>query len=143
MEGWTIGEAARRAGVGVETIRFYEREGLIEQPPRPNDSGYRRYPESTIRRIRFIRQARELGFSLKEIGELIHLRRLPGADASQVRAWMETRLAQVNQRIGKLERLRRVLEALIASCPMGGPLSQCAIINALEQGVIAIQAEEE
>jgi hypothetical protein len=56
---------------------------------------------------------------------------------------METRLAQVNQRIGKLERLRRVLEALIASCPMGGPLSQCAIINALEQGVIAIQAEEE
>lgn len=143
MEGWTIGEAARRAGVGVETIRFYEREGLIEQPPRPNDSGYRRYPESTIRRIRFIRQARDLGFSLKEIGELIHLRGLPGADASQVRAWVEARLAQVDQRIDKLQRLKRVLEALIASCPTGGPLSQCAIINALEQGVIAIQAEEE
>ncbi|NIA07441.1 MAG: MerR family transcriptional regulator [Actinobacteria bacterium] len=69
MEPFTIGKVARHAGVGVETVRFYEREGLIEEPPR-KESGYRQYPEQTVCRIRFIRRAKELGFSLREIKEL-------------------------------------------------------------------------
>ena len=67
MTALTIGKAARGAGVGVETIRFYERKGLIEQPRKPQDAGFRVYPEETVHRIRFIRQAQELGFSLREI----------------------------------------------------------------------------
>lgn len=73
MEGLTIGRLAREAGVNSETIRFYERRGLIPKPPRPA-TGYRRYPPETVRRVRFIRHAKELGFSLKEILELLSLR---------------------------------------------------------------------
>lgn len=66
MSTWTIGKAARRAGVGIETIRFYERQGLIDQPPKPPAGGYRVYSEEAINRVRFVRQAQELGFTLKE-----------------------------------------------------------------------------
>ncbi len=77
MNRMTIGEAARRAGVGVETIRFYERRKLISQPPKPSGGGYRSYPEETVDRIRFVRQAQELGFSLREIVDLLSLRADP------------------------------------------------------------------
>src|SRR3546814_1209070 len=86
MQGVTIGRAARKAGVGVETIRFYERKGLIAQPPKPARAGFRHYPEETVERIRFIRQAQELGFSLREVCELLDLRPDPQADAADVRA---------------------------------------------------------
>ena len=70
MTELTISKAAKNAGVGVETIRFYERKGLIEQPPKPLDNGFRVYPEETVQRVRFISQAQEIGFSLREIEEL-------------------------------------------------------------------------
>ena len=71
MKEMTIGTAARKAGVGVETIRFYERKGLIDRPPKPLDSGFRVYPDEAVRRVRFIRQAQKIGFSLREIDELL------------------------------------------------------------------------
>ena len=85
MKAVTISKAAKNAGVGVETIRFYERKGLIEQPPKPFGPGFREYPEEVVRRIRFIRQAQDIGFSLREIAELLSLRADPSADCSDVR----------------------------------------------------------
>jgi MerR family transcriptional regulator, copper efflux regulator len=73
MSTLTIGQVAKEAGVGVETLRYYEREGLVKEPPR-RDSGYRQYPEDVVKRIHFIKRAQELGFSLKEIAELLALR---------------------------------------------------------------------
>ena len=84
MKTLTIGQVARRAGVGVETVRFYERQGLLDEPDR-RESGYRQYTEAVILRLRFIRRAKELGFTLKEIRELIALRRDPSATRAEVR----------------------------------------------------------
>lgn len=133
MSRLTIGKVARRSGVGVETVRFYERRGLIAQPPRPSTSGFRTYPEQTVARIRFIRQAQELGFSLREAGELLDLKADPAADAAAVRTRAATKLAQVEDKIRRLERIRRALEALIAACPGSGALRTCSIMEALEE----------
>ena len=85
MSDMTISKAAHKAGVGVETIRFYERKGLIEQPLTPQDGGFRVYPDETVERLRFIRQAQEVGFSLREIDDLMSLRADPSADSGDVR----------------------------------------------------------
>ena len=105
MNGMTISRAAQAAGVGVETVRFYERKDLIEQPPKPAASGFRSYPEETIERIRFIRQAQELGFSLREVRELLELRADPGADAADVRARATAKLDDVNEKMRQLQRI--------------------------------------
>src|SRR5260370_38037584 len=102
MRRVTIGEAARQAGVGVETIRFYERRGLIEQPPTPAGRRVRIYPGEAVKRIRFIRQAQQLGFTLCQIEELLALRAHPATDCSEVR----------EQAISKLEAVRRKIERL-------------------------------
>lgn len=128
----TIGEAARAAGVGVETIRFYERKGLIQQPPRPAGGGFRRYPPETVRCIRFIRQAQELGFSLRQAGELLELRAAPTADAGAVRHQALARLEEVERRIEQLGRIRDALRTLLGACPGTGSLAGCSIIEALE-----------
>lgn len=127
----TIGGAARRAGCGVETIRFYERRGLINQPPKPTTSGFRRYPEETVTRIRFIRQAQGLGFSLREIGELLAISTDPAADAAEVRERAAVKLRQVDEKISQLVRIRRALGVLITACPGQGGLSRCSIMAAL------------
>lgn len=131
MRSMTIGMAARKAEVGVETIRFYEREGLIERPPKPATFGFRTYPDEAIERIRFIRQAQELGFSLREVRELIGLRAAPKADAAEVRARALAKLDDVNRKIARLGRIRRALSALIAACPGRGALSCCSIMEEL------------
>ncbi len=133
MTALTIGKAARGAGVGVETIRFYERKGLIEQPRKPQDAGFRVYPEETVHRIRFIRQAQELGFSLREIQDLLSLRADPAADAGDVRVRATAKLAEVNRKITELERIRAALETLIAACPGGGVLRSCSIMESLRE----------
>ena len=102
MTELTISKAAKNAGVGVETIRFYERKGLIEQPPKPLDTGFRVYPEETVQRVRFIRQAQEIGFSLREIEELLSLRTNPSADCSDVRERAVAKLEEVDQKIEQL-----------------------------------------
>lgn len=129
--GMTISRAAERAGVCVETIRFYERRGLIEQPARPRDSGHRCYDDEVVERIRFIRQAQELGFSLREITELLSLRADPGADCGDVRTQAVSKREEVDRKIAQLQHIRRALDALIASCPGGGALRACTIIDAM------------
>jgi MerR family transcriptional regulator, copper efflux regulator len=107
MQTMTIGKAAREAGVNIETIRFYERRGLIERPPKGN--GYRVYSPEEVARIRFIKEAQQIGFSLSEIGDLLSLRADPAADCSEVRHQAVAKLDQVNQ---KIEQLRAVGVAL-------------------------------
>lgn len=132
METLTIGRVADRAGVGVETVRYYERRGLIEQPPRPGGSGVRAYSDEIVRRICFIRQAQELGFSLNEIDELLTLRADPDADCSEVRERATVRLEDVEQKIEQLVQIRGALERLIAACPGRGALTSCSILEEIQ-----------
>ncbi len=128
-----IGTAAKWVGVGVETIRFYERQGLINQPPRPSTCGFRSYPSDTVDRIRFIRQAQDLGFSLKEIDELLSLRADPSADCADVRARASAKLEDVNEKIARLNAIQAALQDLIGACPGRGPAARCcSILEALE-----------
>ena len=131
MKAMTISKAASRAGVGVETIRFYERRGLIQKPRKPEGYGYRVYPEETVQRIRFIRQAQEIGFKLREIDELLSLQADPSADCADVRALAAAKLEDVNRKIVQLENMRSALEELIAVCPASGALRACSILQAL------------
>lgn len=130
----TISRAAEQAGVGVETIRFYERHGLIKRPARPRSGGYRLYDDAVVERILFIRQAQDLGFSLREIAELLSMRADPAADSRDVRARATRKRADVDQKIADLQRIRDALDELIASCPGGGALRCCTIMDALTRG---------
>lgn len=129
--GMTISRAAEQAGVSIETIRFYERRGLIEQPARPRSGGYRFYDDEVVERIRFIRQAQELGFSLREIEELLSLRADPGADCGDVRTQAVSKREEVDRKITQLQHIRVALDDLIATCPGGGALRTCTIIDAM------------
>ncbi len=131
MKPLTIGKVARRASVGVETVRFYEREGLIEEPPR-RESGYRQYPEETVSRIRFIRRAKELGFSLKEIKELLALRIDPEASCEDIRQRAEAKIADIEEKVRTLRRMKKALVKLTAACNGRAPVSECPILEALE-----------
>ncbi len=127
----TIGRLAGTAGVGVETVRFYERRGLIPQPPKPSGTGFRVYPEETVHRIWFIRQAQEIGFSLREIDELLSLRADPSADCADVRERATMKREEVDRKMAQLERIRSALNELIAACPGRGALRTCTIMEAL------------
>ncbi len=131
MTELTISKAAKNAGVGVETIRFYERKGLIEQPLKPQDGGYRTYPIETVRRIKFVRQAQEIGFSLREIEELLSLRADPSADCSDVRERATAKLEEVDRKMEQLGRIRAALDELIRACPGQGALRTCSIMESL------------
>ena len=126
----TIGQLARRAGVGVETVRFYEREGLIFEPPR-RPSGYRDYPHETVTRIVFIRRAKELGFSLKEIRELLELRVQPRQNCARVKESAEAKIADIDTKIAALRRMRRGLTALTKACEQRRPTKECPILASL------------
>lgn len=128
---WTIGRLAKAAEVGVETIRFYEREGLLEVPER-TASGYRLYPPETVDRLGFIRRAKVLGFSLAEIRELLRLAE-PTGERARVKALAEHKLAQIDQRIGELQRMRGALSELTRQCSGHGPVDGCPIIEALSE----------
>jgi len=132
MKPLTIGKVAKLSGVNVETVRFYERKGLIERPP-AKESGYRQYPENVVGRIRFIKRAKELGFSLREIHELLLLRVEPGATCADVRKRATDEIADVDRRIGELSKIRKALERLAASCRGRGPSSECPILEALDR----------
>jgi MerR family mercuric resistance operon transcriptional regulator len=134
MKDLTIAKAAREAGVGIETIRFYERRGLIKQPRKPQGSGFRSYSPELIKRIKFIRQAQQIGFSLHEIEELLSLRADPAADCSMVRGQAVAKLEEVKRKIEQLRRIGAALEALIAVCPGRGGLQACTILDTLQPG---------
>ncbi len=127
----TIGVVARDAGVGVETVRFYERRGLIQQPPKPQCGGFRLYPPETVHTIRFIRQAQELGFSLREIEDLLSLRAEPGSDCGDVRRRATAKLAEVEQKVAQLRSIRSALKQVIVACPGSGALDGCSILEAM------------
>jgi len=131
METLTIGKVARLAGIGVETIRFYEREGLIEEPPR-RESGYRQYPEDTVHRLRFIRRAKELGFTLKEIKELLALRIEPETTCEDIRRRAEAKIGDIEEKICTLNKMKGALKKLTLACKGRGPVSACPILEAME-----------
>lgn len=127
-----IGKLASEAGVGVETVRFYERRGLIVRPPKSSNSAYRDYDAEIATRIRFIRQAQHLGFSLKEIDELLYLKDTPASNCADVRDHARSKREEVVHKISQLQQMRDALDALIDTCPGQGALSTCSIIEALE-----------
>ncbi len=136
MKSLTIGQVARMAGVRVDTVRYYERQGLLPTPerrPTLHGPGYRRYDPETVRRIRFIKQAQRLGFSLQEIAELLALRVDPWADRQEVRRRVETKVADIEARIQALEAMRQALRSLLAQCEGSGPVCECPILEALEE----------
>ncbi len=131
MKPLTRGEVAQKVGIGIETLRFYERKGLIPEPPR-SDSGYRLYPQHIISRLLFIKRAQELGFSLKEISELLDLRVDPSTTCADVKEQAQAKIADVQQKIRDLQKMRKALERLTAACSGRGPTSECPILDALE-----------
>ncbi len=133
MTSLTIGEFAKRAGVGVETLRFYERMRLIAEPPR-RPSGYRAYPETAVDRIVFIRHAKELGFSLKEIRDLLSLRVARNANCAGVKRRTEDKIRDIESKICRLQGWRRTLRKLAEACDERRPTSECPILGAIEQG---------
>ncbi len=131
MQDLTIGRLAKTAGSDVETIRYYERRGLVPEPPRGRN-GYRLYPASAVARLRFIQRAKTLGFSLAEIADLLRLQDA-NADRGEVRAMTRQKQADLDQRIADLQRMRAVLADLEERCTGHGPAQSCPIIEALNQ----------
>jgi len=129
--GLTTGALAEAAGVNVETLRFYERKGLLPTPPR-RASGYREYPTDDVRRIRFIKRAQELGFSLVEIKELLALRVRPGATPAEVKDRAEEKLADIRRKIASLKAMEKALTRLNEACSGRGAMAECPILHHLE-----------
>jgi len=126
----TIGTVAKRAGVPIDTIRYYEREGLLPEPLR-RASGYRSYNETAIRQLRFIRRAKDLGFTLEEIRDLLALSSDRRGGVKAVRKRTEQRLASIDARIDELMRIRKGLQQLVEACPGHGDPEHCPILRAL------------
>lgn len=131
MKLMTIGIVSKLSGIGIETVRFYEKSGLIDEPAR-TESGYRQYPPGTVVRIRFIKRAKELGFTLKEIKELLNLRLDPGTTCDDVRQVAEEKQKNVRVKIQSLQGIEKALGELIGACATGGPDGECPILEALE-----------
>lgn len=127
----TIGKVADRGGVRVQTIRYYERRGLLPKPAR-TAAGYRKYSDEAIRRLRFIRQAQALGFSLGEIEELLSLRMQRGTTCGDIRKRARQKITTVNDKIEELQRIKDALSRLATACKGQGPTSECPILEALE-----------
>ena len=128
MNSIGIGALAKRAGVRVDTVRYYERNGLL-MPQDRLASGYRRYGELELSRLRFIRRAQALGFTLKEVRELLAISNQ--RDVAKVKKKAQAKLADVEQRIAALERMRKGLSTLIDACPGHGRAADCPILKAL------------
>jgi len=126
-ERLTISRAAAEAGVHIETIRFYEREGLIAQPPRPS-SGYRAYSSELVRRVQFIRQCQELGFSLKETREFLRISDENTDGCTEACVRVESKIVELTEKIASLDRLRLSLKSLVGDCPQG----HCKVLEALD-----------
>lgn len=126
-----IGTLAQRAGVNVQTVRYYERRGLLDDP-RGRGSGYREYTEETLERLRFIRRAQELGFTLTQIGELLTMRMDPGTRAADVKARADQKILDIDAKIEDLKRIRSALDHLAGRCRGGrGPTGDCPLLEAL------------
>jgi len=129
-ESLSIGGLASAANVNVETLRYYERRGLLPEPPR-TASGYRTYPPAAVTRVRFIKRAQALGFTLKEINELLGLRVDEETTCNQVRRQVEDKLAEINMKMRMLQEMQEALNTMAISCDQGGPHDECPVLSAL------------
>ncbi len=131
--GLKIGEVAKHGGVNLQTIRYYEREKLLPAPPRLA-SGYRVFPESSVKRVRFIKRAQDLGFTLKEIKELLSIRLDATKDCSHIQQIANAKVTDIEIKIRTLESMKRVLSALAGACPGRGSAEECPILQSIETG---------
>jgi len=127
MKGLTIGQVAKKARVNIETIRYYERQKLLPLPQR-RESGYRQYPEDTVDRVRFIKRAQELDFSLKEVAELLALRGGPDATCGDVKKLADGKISEIDGKIQSLERMRGALTRLVETCEESRQAEECPIL---------------
>jgi MerR family mercuric resistance operon transcriptional regulator len=132
MKSLTIGQLAKATQVGVETVRYYERRGLLPEPPR-RESGYRQFPLEAIRRIRFIKRAQNLGFSLREISRLLSLSDGQEAGCEEVRQFALEKVREIEMKIDHFTRLKQILLDLAGKCQGIGPLTDCPIIESLTE----------
>ena len=128
MDSIGIGTLAKRAGVGIDTVRYYERAGLLA-PSRRLASGYRRYTALELSRLRFIRRAQALGFTLNEVRDLLALS--AKRDVARVKRSAQSKLADVDRKIAALQKIREGLATLVAACPGHGRAADCPILQAL------------
>lgn len=129
--GLTIGQLAKSVGVNVQTVRYYERCRLLTPSDR-KPSGYRLYDNEVIRRLRFIKNAQALGFTLREIADLLNLRVTSTARCGDVQRKAQTKLVQVETKVQDLRALARALKGLVQACRAGQPTERCPILKALE-----------
>ncbi|MCI0330342.1 MAG: MerR family transcriptional regulator [candidate division Zixibacteria bacterium] len=130
-ERFRIGEVAREAGVNIQTLRYYERRGLLKKPDR-RPSGYREYSPDTVQLIRFIKRAQELGFMLTEIQELLWLRDDHDASCADVRARANAKIADIDHKIDSLCAVRHALQVLVKTCVHNGSTRECPILESLD-----------
>jgi Zn(II)-responsive transcriptional regulator len=132
MENLKIGQLAKKAKVKVETVRYYERRGLLPDPSR-RESGYRMYSETDVTRLQFIRHAQKLGFTLNEVSELLSLRVDPGITCADVKKRAEIKLNDIEGKIRALRQMKLALTRLVKLCK-GGSSNECSILQALNSG---------
>ena len=131
MKTLTIGQVAKEIGITVEAVRFYEKQGLIAKPQR-SESGYRQYQTDTLKRIRFIQRAKDVGFTLKEIDELLTLRKKPGTSCTDIKLKALDKIENVDRKLSDLKNIRGSLTQMVMRCDGSGELSECPILEFLQ-----------
>ena len=132
-ESLTIGQVARSSGVRTDTVRYYERRGLIPRPPR-RESGYRDFSRETVKQIRFIKRAQELGFTLDEVAELLLLRKMNGAECTDILELAQQKVSFIEDKIADLQAMCDALKSLMVSCRHSRSVAECPIIESLTGG---------
>ena len=130
MDTLSIGELAKQARVNIETIRYYERRGLIAEPPR-NPSGHRQYSPDAVKRTEFIKRCQVLGFSLSEIHDILELRVTPESTCAEMKSRVSEKLTDVNEKLNELATIRDALGRLLKKCTGKGPIGKCPILEEL------------
>lgn len=130
MEGLRVGQVASQAGVNLQTVHYYERRGLLPRPPRTL-SNYRVYPADAVKRVRFVKRTQELGFTLKEIKELLSLRAAPRSRCADVRKRAEVKVRDIDAKVRALQAMRKGLSKLVRECSGEGPITECPILETL------------
>ena len=126
----TTSQLAHKAGVNVETLRYYERRGLLPEPPR-RASGYRQYSQDDVARLQFIKRAKELGFTLQEVQELLDLRVDPDTPCAMVKRRADLKIIDIEDKLRSLKKIKKALNKLAAPCSGRGPVGDCPILEAL------------
>ena len=130
LAGLSAGKLAKAAGVNVETLRYYEKRGLLPEPPR-RESGYRVYPQSSVERLKFIKGAQTLGFTLEEIHELLGMRIDTQSNRADVRKRAAAKVASIQEKIDALEQMKQALQHLVHQCHGDGSTAECPILEAI------------